>query len=140
MTLQKNNYISLGVFFPVKALQAPFCPNFAKRTKLKHDFQKKRLNFDFRCHFCKIIAHTFCEGLHTFCPNFHRICPDFRGICPDFYQIKTFGDALAPPEPPPPTPVILNMWHLCKHKTKMLQNGAQRLLFSIFRNFQIQLY
>jgi len=47
----------------------------------------------------KHIKKRICEGFHTFCPNFHRFCPDF-------HQIKTFGGALSPSGPPPPTPLI----------------------------------
>ena len=30
----------------------------------------------------------------------------FQGCCPDFQQITTFGGALAPSSPPPPTPLL----------------------------------
>jgi len=48
----------------------------------------------------------FCEGFQIFCPDFQGFSPDFKGFCPEFPQIKTFGDALAPPALPPPTPVV----------------------------------
>jgi len=59
----------LGAFFQFKALQAPFLPKFPrnlhkfplifpKRTEWKHDLQKKRLHFNFGCHFCKITPCT----------------------------------------------------------------------------------
>jgi len=37
--------------------------------------------------------------------DFRGFFPDFMGFLPDFHQIKTFGGAVAPPVPPPPTPV-----------------------------------
>jgi len=40
------------------------------------------------------------------CSNVQRFCPDFRRFFPDFQKIKTFGGALAPSAPPPPTPVV----------------------------------
>jgi len=33
------------------------------------------------------------------------------GFCPYFDQIKTFGGAVAPPAPPPHTPVVLRDRH-----------------------------
>jgi len=35
-----------------------------------------------------------------------HLYPDFQGFCSDFQQINTFGGALAPPAPPPPTPLL----------------------------------
>jgi len=68
---------------------------------------KKRLHFDFGCHFCKIKAHKqFCEGFHIFCPNLHRFCPDFKGFCSDFHQIKIFEVGLPTP---PTTQLALNL-------------------------------
>jgi len=43
-------------------------------------------------------VQQFCEGLHIFCTNFLRFFLYF-------HQIKTFGGAVAPPAPPPPTSV-----------------------------------
>ena len=93
-------------FFKSQHFKHHFCPNFPnlpKKTKSRQDLQikKKRLDFYFGCHFCKIKAHrpaVIFEGFHTFCPNFCRFFPNF-------HQIKNFEGALAPPAPPPPTPV-----------------------------------
>jgi len=56
--------------------------------------------------FAKIKAYTvILRRVSHICPDFHRFFPDFKEFCPDFHQIKSFGSALAPPAPPPPTPV-----------------------------------
>jgi len=115
----KNDRISLGAFFPVKAPQAPFLPKFhpslpkflltcPKTIKLKHDFQKNVFTFILGAIFVNSThIQQFCEGVHIFFPNFLTFCPDFKGFCPDFQQIKTFGGAVAPP---PPTPVPLHTY------------------------------
>ena len=46
-----------------------------------------------------------CPDFQGFCESFNRFCPDVQRFCPDFHQIKTWGGALAPPAPPPPTPL-----------------------------------
>ena len=54
--------------------------------------------------FCQDIS-GFCPDISGFCPDFQGFCQKFLGFCPDIRQIKTFGGALAPPAPPPPTPL-----------------------------------
>jgi len=61
-----------------------------------------------RCHFCWYFmefAQIFRDFLNVF-TNFAQIFTDFPGFCPHFHQIKTFGGELAPPEPPPPAPLM----------------------------------
>ena len=107
----------LGAFFQIKAFQASFLPRFhpnlpkfrltwLKRTKWKHDLQKKRIWVVGAISVKSKHILQFCEGVHTFCPNFHRFCPDF-------YQIKGFGGAVAPPALPPPTPVRQRIFLSC---------------------------
>jgi len=57
--------------------------------------------------------NSFCEGWHIFCQNFLTVCPMFREFCPDYYQFKTFGGAVAPLAPPPPTAVATNTPMYC---------------------------
>jgi len=60
----------------------------------------------FICFFANV-GRRFCPDLQGFCPDFQRFCPNVQGFCPDFQQIKTFGGALAPPAPQPPTPLTV---------------------------------
>jgi len=66
-----------GEFFEVKQLWALFLPKF---------------------------SGIFLE-IWGFCSDFQGFCPNFRRFCPNFQQINIFGGALAPPAPPPPTPL-----------------------------------
>jgi len=45
------------------------------------------------------------SGILPSCSDFQGFCPTLQGFFPDFQQIKTFGGALWPPAPPPPTPL-----------------------------------
>jgi len=38
--------------------------------------------------------------------SWHQFFPEFQRFFPEFGQIKTFGGALAPLVPPPPTPLL----------------------------------
>jgi len=69
MTSKKNDCISLGPLFQMKALQAPFLPKFyqdlpkfpltfPKRGKLKHDLQKNVCSFILGAIFLKSKEHT----------------------------------------------------------------------------------
>ena len=65
----------------------------------------------FWCDLQKYGLHLFfCKRWAPFLPRFLRIvprylrilfgfCTDFQGFCPNFQQMKTYGGALAPPEP-----------------------------------------
>ena len=106
------SHFKLGAFFQFEALQAPFLSKFPltclKRTKEKHDLKKWKnvCTLTLGAIFVKSKhIQQFCESFHTFCPNCHRFCTDFKGFWRDFYQIKSYGGVLAPPAPPPPTPV-----------------------------------
>jgi len=90
---------------PKNHFLATFCAN--KRI-LFHDDRfwndlpkKKRSSCD-----CAHVGGHFCPYFQGFCEGFHRFCPDLRRFCPDFHKIKTFVGTLAPPAPPPPTPLI----------------------------------
>ena len=62
-------------------------------------FKSKHVGRHFRSDFQRVL-----EGSQ-------RFCPDFMGFCPDIHQIETFGGAVTPPAPPPPTPVSQNRVH-----------------------------
>jgi len=109
-------------FFQIKALQAPFLPNFppnlpkfpltCPKENWRNMTSKKKRNF-FTVILGAIFVKSkhikwFCEGFHTFCQNLHRFYPDFKGLFPDFHQIKFFGGGLPPPASPPPTSRALN--------------------------------
>jgi len=60
---------------------------------------------------------SFQKGLHVFLGKTWALLfgvkqrgrhfyPDLQGFCPDFQQNKTFGDALATPAAPSPTPLL----------------------------------
>ena len=75
-----------------------FCPNSPKRAREKTPTSETRA---LHVLLGAIFAHIFrvSSGLQRFSEGFQRFCPDFL-------QIKTFGGALAPPAPPPPTQVM----------------------------------
>jgi len=56
----------------------------------------------FMC-FSANLGRHFLKSSNVYRRHFYA---DFQGCCPDFQQIKTFGGALAPPAPPPPTPLL----------------------------------
>jgi len=45
----------------------------------------------------------FCKRWEPCLPGFSGFYPDIQVFCPDLRQIKTFGTAIAPSEPSPPT-------------------------------------
>ena len=66
----------------------------------ENDIHKKRLHFDFRCHFCKIKAHTAILRMFSHISHFDQISTDFAWILIDFSQIfnrwKLLGVRLHP--------------------------------------------
>jgi len=53
--------------------------------------EKKRLHFDFGCHFCKIKAHTaICETFSQILPKFPQILPGFSVILSGFSPNQKF--------------------------------------------------
>ena len=85
----------LGAFFQIKALQAPFLPEFPltcpKRTKLKHYLQKNVWTVIWSAISVKSKhIQRFCEGTHTIFPNFPA---DFARI---FTKSNVLGVRLHP--------------------------------------------
>jgi len=56
-----------------------------------------------------VVGRHSCQNFQEFAQifsDFVKVYRDFAQISTDFHEIKTFGGALTPPAPPPPTPVM----------------------------------
>jgi len=93
--LQKNDCTSLHVgriFSNQSTSSTIFAQIYRKRTKWKHDLQKKRLHFDFECYFCKIKS-TYSDFTKVF-SYFAQISPH---ILPRFSPNQKFWGCACPP-------------------------------------------
>jgi len=74
----------------------PNSPNFPEKKSNKSHLQKK---FNSGAIFFKSehVGRHFCSNFQGVCEGSQRFFSDFMGFCPDFHQIKTFGNAVAPP-------------------------------------------
>ena len=97
-------------FLGVQRMFAQTFPNLPKKVSCNfcRPFLWRGLQkMIFTCFFAYLGSHFSKSnnvGRH-FCPDFQGFYLDIWGFCSDFQQIRTFRGALAPPEPPPPTPL-----------------------------------
>ena len=89
------------------------------------------------------VGRHFCPDFQGVYPDFQRFCPNFQGFCPNFKQIKTVVGALAPPAPPPPTPLLCHIIgpytssyrsHFASVHQKLLDWSLQRFFCAVKKN------
>jgi len=61
------------------------------------------------------VGSYFYPYFQVVCQELQLLCEHFNRFCPDFQQIKTFGGAFAPPELPPPIPLLWYLKQMVKH-------------------------
>ena len=116
--------VGASEFFGVQSILPKFSQTWPKsfRANFAVRFLVWSLKNGLYLFFCKCCApylksnnvgRHFCpdfQGFHRdiwgFCLDFQGFCQNFQRFCLSFQQIKTFGRALAPPAPPPPTPLL----------------------------------